>query len=68
MRMLPVQSHILGHGIENAGMPRKLRVQYAGAIYHLMNRGDRRETIFEDECSHEDTKAQRGLGLACQSV
>jgi len=24
-------------------MPRKLRVQYPGAIYHLMNRGDRRK-------------------------
>jgi hypothetical protein len=24
-------------------MARKLRVQYAGAIYHVMNRGDRRE-------------------------
>ncbi len=30
-------------------MPRKLRVQYPGAIYHLMNRGDRREDIFEDD-------------------
>jgi len=27
-------------------MPRKLRIQYPGAIYHLMNRGDRREAIF----------------------
>ena len=27
-------------------MARKLRVEYAGAIYHLMNRGDRRESIF----------------------
>ncbi|HEV2208896.1 MAG TPA: transposase [Verrucomicrobiae bacterium] len=30
-------------------MPRKLRVQYPGAIYHLMNRGDRRDEIFEDD-------------------
>jgi hypothetical protein len=30
-------------------MPRKLRVQYPGAIYHLMNRGDRREKIFHDD-------------------
>src|SRR6516162_11457574 len=30
-------------------MPRKLRLQYPGAIYHLMNRGDRREAIFEDD-------------------
>ena len=30
-------------------MPRKLRIQYEGAIYHLMNRGDRREPIFIDD-------------------
>src|SRR5271163_5041829 len=30
-------------------MARKLRVQYPGAIYHVMNRGDRRERIFKDE-------------------
>ena len=32
-----------------SSMPRKLRVQYPGAIYHLMNRGDRREDIFDDD-------------------
>lgn len=31
------------------GMPRKLRLQYEGAIYHVMNRGDRREDIFLDD-------------------
>lgn len=30
-------------------MPRKLRVEYPGAIYHLLNRGDRREAIFQDD-------------------
>jgi hypothetical protein len=30
-------------------MAGKLRGQYPGAIYHLMNRGDRREPIFMDE-------------------
>lgn len=30
-------------------MPRKLRLEYPGAIYHLMNRGDRREPIFKDD-------------------
>src|SRR5277367_1654429 len=30
-------------------MARKLRVQYPGAIYHVMNRGDRRERVFKDE-------------------
>ena len=27
-------------------MARKLRMEYPGAIYHVMNRGDRREAIF----------------------
>ncbi len=35
-------------------MPRKLRVQYAGAMYHLMSRGDRRERIFLDDVDRQD--------------
>ena len=30
-------------------MARKLRIQYPGAIYHVMNRGDRQEPIFGDD-------------------
>jgi REP element-mobilizing transposase RayT len=30
-------------------MPRQMRREFAGAIYHVMNRGDRREEIFRDE-------------------
>ncbi len=30
-------------------MARKLRVEYPGAIYHVMNRGDRREPLFKDD-------------------
>jgi len=30
-------------------MPRQLRREFAGAIYHVMNRGDRREAIFRKE-------------------
>jgi REP element-mobilizing transposase RayT len=30
-------------------MPRQLRLEYPGAIYHVMNRGDRREPIFKDD-------------------
>ncbi len=30
-------------------MARKLRLEYPGAIYHVMNRGDRREAIFTDD-------------------
>jgi hypothetical protein len=28
---------------------RKLRIQYSGAVYQVMNRGDRGEAIFEFE-------------------
>jgi len=31
----------------------KLRVEYPGAIYHVMNRGDRREPIFKDDEDRE---------------
>jgi REP element-mobilizing transposase RayT len=30
-------------------MPRPLRIEYEGAVYHVMNRGDRREPIFRDD-------------------
>jgi REP element-mobilizing transposase RayT len=35
-------------------MPRQLRVQYPGAIYHVMDRGDRREDIFVDDVDRQD--------------
>jgi putative transposase len=34
-------------------MARKLRVEYPGAIYHVMNRGDRGEPIFRDDTDRE---------------
>jgi REP element-mobilizing transposase RayT len=30
-------------------MPRQIRIEYPGAIYHVLNRGDRREPIFLDD-------------------
>jgi putative transposase len=30
-------------------MSRKLRIEYPGAMYHVMNRGDQREDIFPDD-------------------
>jgi hypothetical protein len=33
-------------------MARPLRIEYPGAIYHVMNRGDRREPIFRDDEDH----------------
>jgi putative transposase len=34
-------------------MPRKPRLEYPGAIYHVMNRGDRREDIVVDDADRE---------------
>jgi REP element-mobilizing transposase RayT len=45
-------------------MPRKLRVEYEGAIYHLMNRGDRREVIFLVDADRE--LFLETLGEACR--
>jgi putative transposase len=42
-------------------MARKLRLEYPGAIHHVMNREDRREPIFRDEADRQaflDTLAQ----------
>lgn len=44
-------------------MARKLRVEYPGAVYHVMNRGDRREPIFRDEADRQEFI--RALGEAC---
>jgi hypothetical protein len=30
-------------------MARKLRLQYPGAVYHVMNRGDHSEVIFRND-------------------
>ena len=42
-------------------MPHALRIEYPGAIYHVMNRGDRREPSFRDDRDHHrftDTQAE----------
>jgi len=44
-------------------MARKLRVEYPGAIYHVMNRGDRREPIFRDEADRK--RFVETLGETC---
>ena len=40
-----------------------LRIEYPGAMYHVMNRGDQREDIFRDE--HDRQKFLTTLGEAC---
>src|ERR1039458_3745263 len=44
-------------------MSRKLRIEYPGAMYHVMNRGDQREDIFRDEQDRQ--KFLSTLGEAC---
>ena len=51
-------------------MARKLRIQFPGAIYHVMSRGDRREDIFRDDFDREaflqtlaDVCAKTGWGV-----
>ena len=47
-------------------MARKLRIQYPGALYHVMNRGDRREDIFLDD--HDRKAFLTTLGQACEKT
>jgi hypothetical protein len=47
----------------NAVMRRPPRIQYAGARYHVMSRGDRREAIFYDDADR--VEFLRTLGQAC---
>jgi len=48
-------------------MPRQLRIDYPGAIHHVMSRGDRRENIYDDDVDRQDflktlAEAQKGSG------
>lgn len=47
-------------------MLRPLRIQYPGAIYHLMNRGDQREAISHD--GRECRLCLTTLGEACEKT
>jgi REP element-mobilizing transposase RayT len=47
-------------------MARKLRVEYPHAIYHVLNRGDRREAIFRDDRDRE--LFLETLGEACRKT
>src|SRR5205823_7979346 len=64
----PAQSHNdkLRTGSESAVMARNLRMEYAGAIYHVINRGDRREPIFRDDQDRQ--RFLETLGEACRKA
>jgi hypothetical protein len=47
-------------------MPRAMRVEYPGAIYHVMDWGDRREDIFVDDVDRQDFL--KTLAEACRKT
>jgi hypothetical protein len=50
-----------GHPATHGTMPRAMRVEYPGAIYHVMDRGDRREDIFINDVDRQDLLEERQL-------
>jgi putative transposase len=47
-------------------MPRKPRIEYPGAIYHVMSLGDRKETICFGDVDRQDFL--KTLAEACQKT
>ncbi len=47
-------------------MPRRIRVEFPGAIYHMLSRGDRREDIFYDDVDRQDFL--KALPETCQKI
>ena len=47
-------------------MPRQLRIDYPGAIHHVLSRGDRRENIYHDEVDRQDFL--KTLAETCQKT
>ena len=48
---------------QSRDLPRSLRLQYSGAMYHVMSRGKRRQNLFLNEVDRQDllkTPAQAG--------
>jgi hypothetical protein len=50
------------------GMACNLRVEYPGAIYHGMNRGERREAVFNDGVDGEGLLETLGEAWARRAV
>ena len=49
-------------------MSRKLRIEYPGAMYHVMNRGDQREDIFRGRRRPPEVPVHAGRGLRQNGV
>lgn len=48
---------------ESGGMPRKPRVEFAGAVYHVMSRGNRQQKVFRTD--QDNALFLAALGEAC---
>ena len=46
--------------LESCTMPRQLRIEYPGAMYHVMSRGNRRQDIFLDDVYRQDFNRMPG--------
>jgi len=47
-------------------MPRQMRIDFPGAIHHVMSRGDRRQNIYRDDVDRQDFL--KTLAEACQKT
>jgi REP element-mobilizing transposase RayT len=47
-------------------MPRQSRLQYPGAMYHVMSRGNQRKDIFVDDVDRQDFL--KTMAEACQKT
>jgi len=45
-----------------------MRVEYAGTIYHVLSRGDRREDIFMKDVDWEDFLKTTAVALDCSAI
>ncbi|HWQ93011.1 MAG TPA: hypothetical protein VN673_15140 [Clostridia bacterium] len=57
---------IIPGAVVESSIPRRLRIQYAGAMYHVICRGDRREKKFLDDVDRQDFI--KTLAEACQKT
>ena len=53
-----------GAGGKDRWMARRARVEFEGAVYHVLDRGDRREPIFKDDADRR--RFLETLGEVCQ--
>jgi hypothetical protein len=49
-------------------MPRQLRIQYPGAMYHVMSRGTRRQDISRQQACGDPAQRSLGIGEGTRNV